>query len=228
MLIKCSLIFSASSLRDFENSFLTVYIGNRPKNNNWITKGIRLSCTRKRELYILCKNTNILQVKNYYKKYCTILKKVITEGKTIHFNNYIKQIVKNSTGQSQLYDSVAKINSEAGLVTGTKERVSFFSKFFIQIAENFNNKYISLHKSLQLLEKANMNEIVEMKLIPVPEIEVINTVTSLKRKSAAGYEVVFPIRSWSIVQASSLASLLFIYVILHQLPEFIHTGVNVH
>ena len=40
-----------------------------------------------------------------------------------------------------------------------------------------------------------MNEIMEMKLILVTEIEVINTVTSLKRKNASGYKVVWPIQS---------------------------------
>jgi hypothetical protein len=75
MLIKCSVIFNASSLRNFENIFLTLYIGNRPKNDNWIKKGIKFTTTRKRELYILYKNTNNIQIKHYYKKYCTILKK---------------------------------------------------------------------------------------------------------------------------------------------------------
>jgi ribosomal protein L33 len=64
-----------------------MYIGNRPKNNNWVMKGIKFSSTRKRQLYILYKNTNSIQIKHYYKKYCKILKKVITEVKTIHFNN---------------------------------------------------------------------------------------------------------------------------------------------
>jgi hypothetical protein len=40
-----------------------------------------------------------------------------------------------------------------------------------------------------------MNEIMEMKLIPVTEIDVINTITSLKRKNASGHEIVFPIQS---------------------------------
>jgi hypothetical protein len=37
-------------------------------------------------------------------------------------------VKKNSTGQSQLYDSVAKINFEAELITDTKE-----SQFLLQI-----------------------------------------------------------------------------------------------
>jgi hypothetical protein len=40
-----------------------------------------------------------------------------------------------------------------------------------------------------------MNEIMEITLILVPEIEVINTETSLKRKNASGCEMVFPVQS---------------------------------
>jgi hypothetical protein len=122
--------FQCILLKNFENSFHAIYIGNRP-NDNWIMKGIKLSCKRKRELYILYRNTNNHQIKNYYKKYCAILKKVITEAKTIHFNNQIKtssnevskawKIITDSNGKSQLYDLVTKINSEAGLITDTTE-----------------------------------------------------------------------------------------------------------
>ena len=36
-----------------------------------------------------------------------------------------------------------------------------FNKFFTQITENLNNKYIHLPKALQLLENTNINEIME-------------------------------------------------------------------
>lgn len=55
--------FQCIFLRNFENSFPTIYIGNRPKDNNYIIKGIKLSYKRKRELYILYDNTNNLQIK---------------------------------------------------------------------------------------------------------------------------------------------------------------------
>lgn len=55
--------FQCIFLRNFENSFSTIYIETRPKDNKYIMKGIKLSCKRKRGLYILYKNTNNLQVK---------------------------------------------------------------------------------------------------------------------------------------------------------------------
>jgi hypothetical protein len=48
--------------------------------------------------------------------------------------------MEDSTGEFQLYDSVTKINSEAGLITDAVDIANVFNKFFIQLAENLNNK----------------------------------------------------------------------------------------
>jgi hypothetical protein len=45
------------------------------------------------------------------------------------------EIIKVSTGKSQLYDSVTKINSEADLITDITEIVNIFNVFFIKMAE---------------------------------------------------------------------------------------------
>jgi hypothetical protein len=66
-------------------------------------------------------------------------KNVITEAKTIHFNNQIKtvskkvkvawKIIKDSSGKAQSYESVTKINPEAGFMTDTTETANVFNKF---------------------------------------------------------------------------------------------------
>jgi hypothetical protein len=65
----------------------------------------------------------------------------------IYFINQIKtsskeqkKIITYSTGEFQLYNSVTKINSEAGLLTNAVGITNVFNRFFIQIAENLNNK----------------------------------------------------------------------------------------
>jgi len=71
-------------MRDFDNSFPLITTGNRcdsNKSNKWITNGIKISCKRKRELYLLRRNSNNPQVIKFYNKYCSILKKKITEAK---------------------------------------------------------------------------------------------------------------------------------------------------
>jgi hypothetical protein len=53
-------------------------------NNKWITMGIRLSCKHKRTLYTLVKKSNDGELKLYYKRYCTILMRVIREAKKLY------------------------------------------------------------------------------------------------------------------------------------------------
>jgi hypothetical protein len=62
--------FHCILLRHFENSFPILYKTHRTKHNDWITRGIKISCKRKRILDIIYKHANNPQVKEYYRKYC--------------------------------------------------------------------------------------------------------------------------------------------------------------
>jgi hypothetical protein len=62
-------------LRIGHTSFPLRKIIERDKRRQFITTGIKTSCNRKRQLYLLSKDsTNINQIK-YYKQYCKILAK---------------------------------------------------------------------------------------------------------------------------------------------------------
>jgi hypothetical protein len=75
-------------LRYYEASFPVVYTNCRQVQNNWITQGIRISRTKKRELFLRYReNKENIQLKNHYKKYCQILKMVINEAKKQFFIN---------------------------------------------------------------------------------------------------------------------------------------------
>jgi hypothetical protein len=87
-------VFSTDNINDMFNSFLDSYLKifnssfplkrvriTKKNNNYWIALGILTSCKRKRELFIACRNSNNLGLKNYYKKYCKILSAVIKEAK---------------------------------------------------------------------------------------------------------------------------------------------------
>jgi hypothetical protein len=47
-------------LRYYEASFTVFYTNYRPNHNNWVTKGIKISCTKKRELYSLLEIIKII------------------------------------------------------------------------------------------------------------------------------------------------------------------------
>ena len=61
----------------------------------WTTKGIEISCKNKRNLYITCRNTNDPKEKNYYEKYCAVLRRIIKKAKRLHNSN----LTKGSTNQ---------------------------------------------------------------------------------------------------------------------------------
>jgi hypothetical protein len=59
-------------LRYYEASFPVFYTKYGPNHNNWVTKGIKISCTKKRGLYSLYRNNeDNIQVKNHYKNTAT-------------------------------------------------------------------------------------------------------------------------------------------------------------
>jgi hypothetical protein len=80
--------FQDTLVRHYEASFPITYVKNRGRHNKWITKGIRISCARKRELFLKCRNSrDNKQMRKDYKQYCTILTRVINQAK----NSYIER-----------------------------------------------------------------------------------------------------------------------------------------
>jgi hypothetical protein len=110
--------------------------------NNWIMKGIQISCRNERDLYIKYRNTSDLQKKDYYKKYCTILKKVIKEAKKLYYKTLIKtsankikttwNIIRENTGKIQDLNGISEINLENETVEDSREIAYAFNKYFYQ------------------------------------------------------------------------------------------------
>ena len=68
----------------FESCFPMQYVVNATYNNQWITNGIRVSCRRKKSLYIMSRATSHPKLKEYYNRYCSILKRVISKAKELY------------------------------------------------------------------------------------------------------------------------------------------------
>jgi hypothetical protein len=64
--------------------------------------GIKTSCNHKRQLYLLCKDSNINLIK-YYKQYCKILSRVITETKRAKYNN---QIINSTNRMKKMWNNI--------------------------------------------------------------------------------------------------------------------------
>jgi hypothetical protein len=116
-------VFSSNDVDTIFNSFLNTYLRifhssfpikeiycSKLKTNNLITPSIRISCLRKRELYLLYRNNNDTKFKAYYKSYCRILSTVINTAKRLYYNGLITNskntikttwnIVKSVTGKN--------------------------------------------------------------------------------------------------------------------------------
>jgi exonuclease III len=97
----------------YESCFPKHNVSMKHKDNGWITVGIRTSCRRKENLYIISRNNNDYLFKSYYRCYCSILKRVIREAKRTYYNqllstteNKIKTIWKITdieTGKKKQY-----------------------------------------------------------------------------------------------------------------------------
>jgi hypothetical protein len=51
--------------------------------------GIKTSCNHSRQLYLLCKGSNDINLIKYYKQYSKILSRIITEVKRAKYNNMV-------------------------------------------------------------------------------------------------------------------------------------------
>jgi len=119
--------FHCILLRHFENSFPLRYKSHLTKHNGWITKGIKISCQRKKDLYFMYTHLNNPQLKEYYKRYCAILRKVINLAKQLYYDKQIElssnrvktkqKIIKDITGKTHSPVTDMKIKSNASILT---------------------------------------------------------------------------------------------------------------
>ena len=64
-------------LRIFHSSFIKKCKNSNTVSKSWLTKGIKTSCNRERELHLKARDSNEMEHKLHYKQYLKILSKVI-------------------------------------------------------------------------------------------------------------------------------------------------------
>ena len=81
--------FLNNYIRIFFTSFPPCKIIERSNNNSWITQGKIISCRTKRCHYLLNRDSDDTNLKNYYKEYFKTLTSVINEANSYMYNNRI-------------------------------------------------------------------------------------------------------------------------------------------
>jgi hypothetical protein len=191
--------FQETLVRYYETSFPIIYVNNKDKQNKWITKGIKISCSKKRELFLKCRNyKENIQARNYYKKYCKILTKVINQAKKQLYYNQLAaasnktktawQLVKDNTCNHYHDDIITKINTDNVLLENSEEIANAFNDYYINITTKLNHKQSGGKRALLLLNNLKWDDIEPMVTIPVSEVEVRNIMKFLRSKETSGYD----------------------------------------
>jgi hypothetical protein len=194
--------FHNTYIRCFHASFPVRETGHNNNLSKLVTKGIRISCNIKRELVILCRHSNDVNLKIYLKQYSKILSKVILAAKKLHYNSIISnsdnkmkstwKIINGERGKIKRDKSIQCLVFENRQVRSQKEIANIFNKYFLSVTDSIglnNNKHVSANPTTYLRNKFSrpfMN--IKWKYTNTQEMEKI--IKSLKTKDSSGYDAI--------------------------------------
>jgi len=131
-------------------------IKSNARQNQWITEGIKISCKKKKELFLLCRCSNDLNLKIYYKRYCTVLSKVTLTAKKLYYNkishgskNKMKttwKIINEEKGKTKCNIDIQSLVINNNVIMNQNNIANIFNNYFISIAHTVNadnNKHIN-------------------------------------------------------------------------------------
>jgi hypothetical protein len=202
-------VFDDNDVNTMFNSLLNIYlwifyssfplrrVNSKTNRNVWITIGIRTSCKHKRDLYLLCRNSNNIKLTECYKLYSKILSNVTKEAKTHYYNSQIEKsdnkmktvwdITKSLTGKNIKSKDIWRINIGGTTISDSHVISHSFNNYFLSIAK----KCIHTGKSNNLIDYLH-----QAFTRPFPTVRYQNTSTfeiekiikSLKSKNSHGYD----------------------------------------
>jgi hypothetical protein len=154
------------------------------KKSHWITKGILISRKRLKSLYLEQQNDRTGKLKQFYKIYKRIYKKVINAAKNYDLNKKIClsqntnkcvwEEVNKLRGTTRTHNHNYEINMEGKILTDHKDISTIFNEYFHSVPTKYRtNKNIHLNSTKSLHSMA---------LFPVSEIEVFKVINNLKNK----------------------------------------------
>jgi hypothetical protein len=165
-----------------------------------MTKGIKISCKHKRELYKSMKNSNCEKIKMYYKNYCKILSRVITAAKKMNHDNNIKKSHNKMKTMWKIinFETGRKLNSSGSKtlfeVQKGQNAAEHLNDYFTSIAENMANKLITNYPNSTntdfrpSMELSTLTNYPSLLMKPSTTNEIESIIKSLKSKVSHGYD----------------------------------------
>jgi hypothetical protein len=198
--------------KNFLNKYLRFYNASFLKKNiskstlsrsGWITNGIIISCKRKKELYVLSKITNNCNLKLYYKKYCSLLTKVIRHAKKLYFNNIIHRsknkmktiwkIINSESRVSHQDTSSIMLKLNGSVIDNHHKIANIFNNYFLSVDDaslgNMNNVVCStMDNPISYLFKYYNKPFAKINWQYVSTHEIKSIIKSLEPKNSFGYD----------------------------------------
>ncbi|KAI5722952.1 hypothetical protein M8J76_016104 [Diaphorina citri] len=93
--------------------YKTVTVGNS-KKKRWITRGIKISSAKKRELFLLCKNSGDPSLLEYYRTYSRTLQQVVRAAKKLDTQHRINNAPQHKKAKTiwEIVNSFSKSNTQ--------------------------------------------------------------------------------------------------------------------
>ena len=190
--------FLNTYLRIFNASFPVVKSKESTKSNPWLTTGIRISCTTKRNLYATYRNSMDPNFKAYYKKYCKILSSVIRAAKKMHFDSLIR---KSTNKIKTTWNIVKSLTNNKTTTNKTNTRdfnnnqktANAFNLYFSSVAEKLIKNSLKENRSnrndpLTYLRQNFKQPSSAIKLKNTTTHEIDKIIHSMKLKDSHGYD----------------------------------------
>jgi hypothetical protein len=201
-----------TTFNNFLNTFLKIFYSSFPvdklhhshKQKPWLTTGIKISCENKRKLYFTYRNSNDPNFKEYYKKYCRTLTKVILLAKKLYYNKLLLKsnnnpkttwnIVKTITNNKDTINNISLMNIKDKMFHNPLAIANEFNTYFTLGAENLLSKnfsgktIINTKDAISYLHQNFRQSFPTMKLRHTTTYEIEKIIHSLKRKNSHGYD----------------------------------------
>lgn len=177
-----------SFLKTFKSNMNIIFpekkVTSKCSTKTWITKGIKKSCRRKRELYKDVIAGRISE--NFYKSYSKILKQVIRQAKIMDQTAYIK----NSENKTKATWYLVKNITNNDKCANSSIFDSFPNKKEVDLLNEINNFFVNACPDITQNKQADFSKIKVSKqslfLNPVTEHEVYTYIMNLKNKKSMG------------------------------------------
>jgi len=111
---------------------------------------------KKKELFLLCRHSNDLNLKIYHKRYCTVPSKVILTAKKLHYNKIILssknkmkstwKVINEEKGKTKNSIDIQPLVVDNNIIMNQNKIANIFNIYFLLIADSINsgnNKHIN-------------------------------------------------------------------------------------